>query len=47
LDEVVIKLTNPLEVAVDGLWRESSCHEKVDILGDCPWGDLLRWHLQP
>jgi len=32
LNQVVVELPDPLEVAVDGLWFETSFHEEVDIV---------------
>jgi len=47
LDQVVIELPDPLEVAVDGLWLEPLCHEKVDIVRDRPGRHCFNGLLEP
>lgn len=47
LDQVMVELPDPLQVAVDGLRLEPLPHELVDILRDGSGGSLLNGHLQP
>ena len=47
LDQVMVELPDPLQVAVDGLRLQSLCHEGIDILREGSGAGLLNRHLQP
>jgi len=46
-DQVMVELSDPLEVAVDGLCLEPSPDKEVDIVRDRPGSDLLKGSVQP
>jgi hypothetical protein len=47
ISEIMIKLTDAVEVTVDGLRPEPSAEQVIDVLGDLAVRDRFDRHIQP